>query len=149
MLELINETPDGSKVVVFNEYTDTGDIICDALKDAKIKHYRLYGKTKNKTTVVKKFTTDKKAKVFVVNTQSGSTSLNLQCANYVIFYESTVSSLNRKQAEKRCHRSGQSKRVYFYDLIARNTIDERVLEILKDGKEAFKSIIEGLRKENS
>jgi SNF2 family DNA or RNA helicase len=141
--ELLLEMPDSSKAVIFFEYTASGKLIRERLKKLKIKHSYLAGSTKDKDGACKKFINDDKCKILVTNSKSGGVGLDLQVANYVIFFESPVSPIIRKQAEKRCHRTGQSKRVFFYDIIMENSIDEKIIQYIEQGKKLFSKIIEG------
>lgn len=141
--ELLLSVSVNEKFVVFNEYTRSGDFICDRLKKLKIKHVRLYSGTKNPEKVREQFLKDPKCRGFVINSKSGGTSLNLQNSRYVIFYESPVSPLVRKQTEKRCHRTGSTKRVFYYDFVIKNSVDVRVLGFIEEGKDIFNALIEG------
>lgn len=143
LINLIQSTREESKIVVFNEFIISGDLICEKLKDLKIKYSRLYGGTKDKIGAKDEFVKNKNCKVFVVNLQSGSTALNLQVANYIIFHESPVSPIVRQQAEKRCHRIGQKDKVFIYDLMMKGSIDIKISQYLKQGKDLFQSLIEG------
>ncbi|MCK5235426.1 MAG: DEAD/DEAH box helicase [Deltaproteobacteria bacterium] len=143
LIDLINATPPDAKVVVFNEYTISGDDIQMRLHKAKIKHVRLYSGTKDKIGTIDKFKKDPKYKVAIINTKSGGSSLNLQVANYVIYYESPVSPIDREQSEKRCHRTGQEKKVFYYDFVMKGSVDAKVMEYLKEGKDLSKALLEG------
>lgn len=144
VLEIIDDMPPDAKVVVFYEYTATAKILCDVLSKHKIQHEWLYSGTKDQIATITSFKTKKKCRALVCQSKIGSSGLNLQVANYVIFLESPVSPIDRQQAEKRCHREGQkSKRVFYYDLIMENTVDERILEYIKEGKSLFQSLVKG------
>jgi superfamily II DNA or RNA helicase len=143
LVELLHEVPEGRKVVVFNEYIKSGDLICERLAKEKIKHVRMYGETRDKKATLEQFMTDKTTKVCVINSQSGAFGLNLQVANYVIFYESPVDPIIRRQAEKRCHRGGQTETVFMWDLVVKNTVDEKIVQYVQEGKSLFDAIIEG------
>lgn len=138
---LISSSPSKSKLLVFNEFILSGDMIAEFLEEEKIGYVRLYSGTKDKRAVLDTFLKDESCKIFLVNSQSGSVALNLQVANYVIFYESPVSPIVRKQAEKRVHRSGQKKRVYIYDLVGYKTIDEKILMYIEQGKDLFNALL--------
>jgi len=142
LVELIEETPEDSKIVVFLDYIKSGEIVCKRLKKEKIKYERLYGGTKDKVGAVNKFQTDSKVKVFVVNTASGGVGLNLQMANYVIFYELPLSSIVYKQALKRVHRTGQLKKTFIYTLLMKNTIEEKIEKYLKEGADIMQALIQ-------
>jgi SNF2 family DNA or RNA helicase len=141
LLELLDELPPDEKVVVFNEFVWSGDRIEAALGKGNIA--RLYSGTKDKAKELRRFNLDPKCRAFVVNSQSGAQGLNLQIAPYVAFYESPVSPIVRRQAEKRCHRPGQSKRVFIYDLFAKNTVEQKILHFLAEGEDLFEALVDG------
>ena len=142
--EIVKELRIDRKMVIFYEFTFSGDMICDLLNELEIKHCRLYSKTKDKIGERKKFLTDPEYRIFVVNSKSGSLGLNLQsAANYTVYYESPVSPIVRKQSEKRTRRSGQTRKTFFYDLVAKGSVEERILVYLREGRDMFKAICEG------
>jgi SNF2 family DNA or RNA helicase len=70
--------------------------------------------------------------------------LNVQVAQYGIYYESPVSAMIRKQSERRIERQySEHSRVFLMDLVVAGTVDERILAFHKEGKELLKSIIDG------
>jgi SNF2 family DNA or RNA helicase len=146
LIDLINSTPPDDKVVVFVDFVESGSLISEALKKEKIKHERLYGGTKDKGSVKNKFITDPKCKVLVANIKSGGTGMNLQAANYVIMYELPISSIDYTQAIERCHRPGQNKKVFIYNFITKGTVEERIMGFIQEGRDVFKSLIEGIKK---
>ena len=140
--ELVDQMPEDCKMVVFHDFLASGKLISEMLTEAQIGHMRLYGATKDKEAVLNAFNQNPKIRVLVCNSASGGTGTNLQVANYVVFYESPVSSIARIQAEKRCHRTGQEKVVYIYDLVMSHTMDARILDYIKEGKDLIKAIVE-------
>ena len=128
LLSLINGIDEEDKIVVFYAYTQTGDIICNELDKLKIHYSRLYGKTKDKVKAINKFTDNKDCRILVVNNASGALGINLQCANYVVYFETDTSPIVREQADGRCHRQNQTKTVFMYDLVMKNSIEEKILE---------------------
>lgn len=143
LCDFIQSLPEDEKVVVFNEYIKSGDLISERFKKLKIKHTRLFGGTKDKKDVKEVFLKDKNCRVFLANTIAGGTGIDgLQdVARYIIYFESPVSSIIRRQSEKRLHRSGQKKRTFIVDITVRNSIDERVLAYLKEGKDLFDALL--------
>jgi SNF2 family DNA or RNA helicase len=141
LVAVLNEVPLDRKAIVFNDYTITGDLICERLKTEKIKHVRLFGGTRDKAGVLDKFKRDPKARVLVLQSAAGSFGLNLQVANYCIFYESPVDPIIRAQAEKRAHRTGQTETVFIIDLVVRQSVDERVLKFIKEGNNLFEAVL--------
>lgn len=142
LIDLITDIPEDSKIVVFLDHIIAGNIICERLTKEKIGYERLYGGTKDKIGAEKRFKNNKTCKVLIANTKSAGIGLNLQYANYVIFYELPLSSIDYKQALKRVHRGGQTKRVYIYSLITKDSVEEKIEKYLREGKEIFKTLVD-------
>ena len=146
-LEILGDLIDGisisSKIVIFHEFIHSGELIAELLKRKKITFERLYGATKDKPKVVDTFIKKSNIRVLVANTQSGGIGLNLQVANYVIYYESPVSPIVRRQSEKRVARTGQTKRVFIYDIIMTKSVETKILDYITQGKNLFEALIEG------
>jgi len=143
LLGLIEETPKNDKIIVFLDFVRSGDLVCNALAKNKIKFVRLYGGTKDKVDVKNTFIADKDVKVLVANVRSGGTGLNLQVANYCVFYELPLSYREYLQACDRIHRPGQTKTVFIYHIITKDTIEERVAELLQEGKDVVDALVNG------
>ena len=143
LMDLIRGISEKHKIVIFHEFIHSGHLISKELKKNKLKHVLLSGATKDKIGAKNEFVNNKSTRIFVVNSKSGGTALNLQIANYVIYFESPVSAIVRSQSEKRCHRTGQTKRTFIYDLIVGGSIEEKVLEYVKEGKNLLKTLVGG------
>lgn len=141
--DLIEEMPPDRKLLVYHTYIYTGELIAARLKEMKIKHLRLYGGTKDKDGTLAKFLDDPSYQVLVLNNDTGAKGLNLQCANYLVFFESPDSDSVRSQAIKRIHRTGQTRPCFFYDLLVRNSIDMKIQTYLRQGRNLFRAIIDG------
>jgi SNF2 family DNA or RNA helicase len=72
-----------------------------------------------------------KARFFVGNPQTGGYGITLTCANTVIYYSNGYDLEKRLQSEDRAHRIGQKKSVTYVDLIAENTVDEKIVKALR------------------
>jgi SNF2 family DNA or RNA helicase len=86
--------------------------------------------------------------VAVCQIASGSASINMQAAHHEVFYSWDYSAINYDQAKGRIRRDGQTKDCYFHHLVSRNTIDGKILRILKQKKDVA-DYLEGLIKEIS
>ena len=142
LLELVESVPDDRKMVIFHEFNYSGETISAALKKLGIQHGRLHGGTKDWSTMKQKFDNDNHYRAMVINSKKGAYGLNLQRANYVFFYESPVSVIDREQAEKRCHRQGQTERVFIYDLVVKDTCDDKILQFHKEGADILKALVD-------
>jgi SNF2 family DNA or RNA helicase len=140
--ELLLEIPEDEKIVIFNEFIKSGDMISETLEKININYVRLYSKTKDKELAKDTFLNNPECRVFLANSQSAALALNLQLSRYCIFYESPVSPIVRQQAEKRVHRAGSKKRVFYYDLIIKQSIDAKILKYIKEGEDLFNALIE-------
>lgn len=142
LVDLIESLPEDEKLVIFHEFIATGQMIEQALKKAKVKYLALNAQTKDKKAFLHKFRDDDSYTVAVVNSKSGSTGLNLQRANHMVYYESPVSPIERQQSEKRTHRGGQTRPCFYYDLLTINSVDERIQEFIKEGKDLMEAVVE-------
>lgn len=144
LISLIEEVRHVHKIVIFHQYTPSGGMICKRLRELKIKHVRIYGKTKDQEGMLQEFSNDDECRVMVLNNSCGGYGLNLQVAKYGIYYESPVDPITRKQTRRRIERQGSSHdKVFVYDLVARGTVDQRILEALESGRDLFQAVIEG------
>lgn len=141
LLELLDEMPDDSKAIVFYEFTYSAKLIGEALKKKKIPFGWLWAGTKNWPEIKKQFDTDPEFRILLNQHKKGGMGLNLQAADYTIFYESPVSALERDEAEGRNYRQGQTKPVMVYDIIMKDSIDEQILAYHKEGNSLFKALV--------
>lgn len=142
--EILADVPDDCKVVIFHVFNQSGLDIVNRLKKLKINYAAMNVTAEgNKVDEYKKFKQNDKTQVLVVNIASGGEGLNLQNANYCIFYENTDRPDVYRQALKRCHRTGQQKKVYVYQLYMKNTVELKIMEFLEQGKSLFSAVVDG------
>lgn len=142
--EILEDVPTDCKVVIFHVFNQSGLDIVARLKKLKIKYAAMNVVAEgSKVDEYKKFKQDKNTKVLVVNIASGGEGLNLQDANYCIFYENTDNPATYRQALKRCHRTGQEKHVYIYQFYMKNTVEMKIMEFLEEGKNLFAALVDG------
>lgn len=145
LLETITDLPRDSKAIIWCKYTHEIEMITNVLTDAGYKAARLYGNltVRQREREIDKFRNN--AEFLVANKHCGAFGLNLQFANYAIYYSNDFSWSTRSQSEDRIHRTGQTQNVHIIDLICENTIDERIYNSLmnKEGLvESFKREID-------
>lgn len=143
--ELVSSIVDSQndKFVIFHFFITTGKLISDRLTKMGVGHERLWSRTNDKALALRSFMHDDHCRALVLNEQVGALGLNLQVANYVIFFELPVSPIVREQAEARCRRPGQTKPVFCYDLVMRNSIDEKLSEYVKSGRDLLREVLNG------
>lgn len=142
LADILAEMPIDDKMVVFHNFIYTNELISNKLKDMKIQHARIWGGQKDQLGELRRFREDKKCRVMILNTRSGSSSLNLQFASYLVFFEQPPSAIERRQCEDRVHRPGQTQRVMMYDLFVTGTYDKRIWLANKEGRDLLKLILD-------
>lgn len=136
-LEDMLEDLDDTRLVLFHEFTRTGEMLCELLTKLKIGHTWLYGGTKDRTGALHAFQSGK-AQVFVVNSATGGTGIDLSVADHLIFFETPVSPIIRAQAEAR---PMARDRLLIRDDVVCSSIEHRVLGFVKEGKDALREIM--------
>lgn len=146
-MDVLEQTLDEAgdkKVIVYYDYTETGRLIHDRLNSMKIRNEWVWSGNRNQSASIALFKNNLDVRVLVAQQECVGTGLNLQMAKYVFFFESPVSPINRKQAEKRtAERGGQTDRVYVIDPVIEKSIDLRVLSFIEEGNDLFASLVEG------
>jgi SNF2 family DNA or RNA helicase len=127
---------EGHKALVFSQWTSLLDKVEPLLNEAGIKFVRLDGSTRDRQGVVSTFQSDKGPPVMLLSLKAGGTGLNLTAADHVILLDPWWNPAAEDQAADRAHRIGQDKPVLIYRLVAKNTVEERVL-LLQDKKRAL------------
>jgi SNF2 family DNA or RNA helicase len=146
LLQCLDEIDPDRKAIIFHEFTWSGSKICQALAQRKLKFGWLWGGTKNWTDIKDSFNNDPEYRFLVLNHKKGAQGLNLQVANYTLFYESPVSALQRYECEGRTRRDGQKHTTFYLDLVMRDTVDEDILSFHQEGKDLYKSLVENPEK---
>jgi len=144
-LDLISEAIEGGhKVLLFSQFTSMLDILIKELNNKKIKYHLITGQTskQNRSKQVEEFATDD-TKVFCISLKAGGTGLNLTAADIVIHFDPWWNVAAQNQATDRAHRIGQDQVVTVYKLIAKGTIEERIIELQKRKKEIADSLLSG------
>jgi hypothetical protein len=139
---IIDEVPDNKKCIIFHEFNWSGQRICDLLTKKKLQFGRLWGGTKDWTSIKDAFNNQQDYRFLVANSKKSSMGLNLQVASYAVYYESPIGAIIRAESEGRIHRSGQKHKTFIYDLIVKDSYDELVLEFHREGKSLWDSLVE-------
>lgn len=141
----VDQVPLDWRGIIVHEFVYSGLIIEQKLTEMGVEFLCLNGRTKSrdKKEVRKAFRTDPKAPRFLImNWRSGGTGGNYQCAPYMHFYETPVSSIERKQTEGRIRRrDNTARRVYYSDSIIAGSIEEDILGYLKEGRDMYTDLM--------
>ena len=133
---------EGHKALVFSQFTTFLDIVEAKLEEAKISTIRLDGSVSSdeRKKRVTAFQNDPSIKVFLVSLKAGGTGLNLTAADYVFILDPWWNPAAESQAIDRTHRIGQKNSVIAYRLIAKDTVEEKIVELQAAKKELAAAI---------
>ena len=137
--ELIEED---HKSLVFSQFTSMLSIVKKHLDDRGIQYAYLDGQTRKRKQVVEQFQNDPDTKVFLISLKAGGLGLNLTAAEYVFLLDPWWNPAVEAQAIDRAHRVGQTRQVFAYRLICRDTVEEKILELQQKKRELADAILE-------
>lgn len=145
LIRMIQEAIDGGhKILVFSQFTSMMALIESDLNAEGIRFYHLSGSTpkEERLSLADAFNSDD-TPVFMISLKAGGTGLNLTGADIVIHFEPWWNVAAMNQATDRAHRIGQVRPVSVFNLIAQNTIEERVQELQESKRELAEGILSG------
>jgi superfamily II DNA or RNA helicase len=120
---------EGHKALVFSQFTSFLDIVRKRLEKDAVRFEYLDGATKDRQARVENFEQDADCKLFLISLKAGGVGLNLVSADYVFLLDPWWNPAVEAQAIDRTHRIGQTRHVFAYRLIARDTVEEKVLAL--------------------
>jgi superfamily II DNA or RNA helicase len=130
----------GHKALVFSQFTSLLAIVRSNLEARGLAYEYLDGGTEDREACVRRFQEDPHCPFFLISLKAGGFGLNLTAADYVFLLDPWWNPAVESQAIDRAHRIGQTRRVIAYRIVARGTIEERVLE-LQDKKRGLAEAI--------
>ena len=140
--ELLQEAIDGGhRVLVFSQFVSMLTLIRQELNAAEIDHCYLDGQTRDRAAEVDRFQVGN-VPVFLISLKAGGVGLNLTAADTVIHFDPWWNPAVEAQATDRAHRIGQTSVVTSYKLIARGTVEEKILKLQQKKREIIDATIE-------
>jgi superfamily II DNA or RNA helicase len=141
--ELLNLRASGQKALVFSQFRSLLDIVKPALEAEGLVVAQLDGQTRDRESLVQRFQEDPTLGVLLISLKAGGVGLNLTAAEYVFVLDPWWNPAAEAQAIDRAHRIGQTKPVFAYRLIARDTVEERIAELQQKKRALADSVIRG------
>lgn len=135
--EIISED---HRVLLFSQFVNMLDIVKGWLEREGIEYEYLTGKTKDRQAAVEHFN-NSKIPIFLISLKAGGTGLNLTGADYVIHYDPWWNPAVEDQATDRAYRIGQTKKVFVYRLITKNTVEEKIQKLKTIKRNLVDSVI--------
>ena len=132
---------EGHKALVFSQFTSMLSLLRKRLDEENIRYEYLDGQTKDRAAPVERFQNDPESKIFLISLKAGGLGLNLTAAEYVFLLDPWWNPAVEAQAVDRTHRIGQTNSVFAYRLIAKDTVEEKVLELQASKRDIADAII--------
>jgi SNF2 family DNA or RNA helicase len=130
----------GHRALVFSQFTGFLAQVRDRLDAAGLDYCYLDGSSRNRAAIVARFK-DGAAPVFLVSLKAGGFGLNLTEADYCFLLDPWWNPAAEAQAVDRTHRIGQARNVVVYRMIAKGTIEEKVLALASRKAELFEGVM--------
>ena len=130
---------EGRKIIVFSFFRDTINAVRELLGDKAMEPITGSVSPQRRQQIVDEFSAAPNGTVLLCQVQAGGTGLNIQAASVIIFCEPQIKPSIENQAISRAYRMGQIRTVLVHRLLCDNTVDERILEILREKQDAFES----------
>ncbi len=132
---------EGHKVLLFSSFVKMLHLFRNKFIQKKIRFSYLDGSTNNRKEVVEEFQADPTIPVFLISLKAGGLGLNLTAADYVFIVDPWWNPAAEAQAIDRAHRIGQTKNVFVYKLITKDSIEEKIVELQESKKELVENVI--------
>ena len=134
---------EGHKLIIFSQFTSLLALVRERL-DADGRTYAyLDGQTRDRGEVVDRFQNNDDCNLILISLKAGGVGLNLTAASYVFLLDPWWNPAVEAQAIDRAHRIGQEQKVFAYRLIARDTVEEKMLELQKSKRKIADAILDG------
>ncbi|WP_418142592.1 SNF2-related protein [Adlercreutzia equolifaciens] len=143
IMELVDEAMEaGRKVLIFSQFTSYLDVLSAELNRRGIGHFAITGATpkRERVRLVRQFNNDE-TPVFLVSLKAGGTGLNLTGASVVVHADPWWNAAATDQATDRAHRIGQNREVDVYKVVAKGTIEERIVALQQAKRDLADSVI--------
>ena len=141
ILEEITES--GHKALIFSQWEKVTEVYRNALKEYNPAYIVGDVEVEDRQKEVYRFQNDPECKVAIGTIGAMGTGFTMNKASYVFFVDKKYWEAENRQAEDRAHRIGVDHTVNIISLVAKNTIDEDIEELLRENKELFDRVIEG------
>ncbi len=120
---------EGHKALVFSQFTRFLGLLRQRLDRLGTRYQYLDGRTRDRQAPVERFQNDPECPLFLISLKAGGFGLNLTAADYVFLLDPWWNPAVEAQAIDRTHRIGQQRPVFAYRLVARGTVEEKILEL--------------------
>jgi superfamily II DNA or RNA helicase len=132
---------EGHKALVFSQFTSLLSLVKERLDESGLVYEYLDGATRDRQLRVERFQNDPDCRLFLISLKAGGLGLNLTAAEYVFLLDPWWNPAVEAQAVDRAHRIGQTHQVFAYRLIARDTVEEKILQLQSSKRDLAAAIV--------
>ena len=141
LIREIEENASNHKILIFSQFLKMLDLIREKLDGLQIKYQYLDGQTIDRAERVHAFQQDASNRVFLMSLKAGGVGINLTEADYVYLVDPWWNPAVEQQAIDRTHRIGQTKKIFAYRMICKDSIEEKILQLQEKKKTLAEDII--------
>lgn len=141
-LDLVLDEVGGQKVVLWSRFVKNIKHFLE--RYSHLDPVSLYGATKDRDGNIRKFQNDPNCRLLVGQPQAGGLGVTLHAGTVCVFFDKLFQPDVIRQAEDRLHRIGQERNVTVVSIVAKDTIDERIEEVLASHKDLFNELMKGV-----
>ena len=132
----------GHKAIVFSQFTSMLSFVRSQLDKEEISYEYLDGSTRNREERINRFQQDPTISIFLISLKAGGVGLNLTAADYCFILDPWWNPAAESQAIDRIYRMGQSKPVFAYRIISRDTIEDKITDLQSKKRDLADSIFD-------
>ncbi|NMA43772.1 MAG: DEAD/DEAH box helicase [Oligosphaeraceae bacterium] len=133
----------GKKALVFSQFTGFLKLLKPGLEQLGLKYCYLDGASRDRSELVRQFQQDENISLFLISLKAGGVGLNLTAAEYVFIIDPWWNPAVEAQAIDRAYRIGQKNAVFAYKLIARGTVEEKMLLLQQSKSRLAEKLLDG------
>jgi SNF2 family DNA or RNA helicase len=139
----ITENIGNHKALVFSQFLGMLALIREKLTELGVKYEYFDGSTSapDREKAIQAFQNDEETRVFLISLKAGGVGLNLTAADYVYIVDPWWNPAVEQQAIDRTHRIGQTKNIFAYRMICKDTIEDKIMQLQEKKRALAKDLI--------
>jgi hypothetical protein len=139
----ITENISNHKALIFSQFLGMLSLIKEKLNELGVKYEYFDGSTSapDREVAIQNFQNDESVRVFLISLKAGGVGLNLTAADYVYIVDPWWNPAVEQQAIDRTHRIGQTKNIFAYRMICKDTIEDKILKLQEKKRALAKDLI--------
>lgn len=139
----ITENISNHKALIFSQFLGMLALIKEKLKELEVDFEYFDGSTtaQERERAIQRFQNDENCRVFLISLKAGGVGLNLTAADYVYIVDPWWNPAVEQQAIDRTHRIGQTKNIFAYRMICKDTIEDKIIQLQERKRALAKDLI--------